>query len=210
LPRHRARIFEPFQRAGQETGPIEGTGIGLTISKRLAQLMEGDVGFESAEGRGSTFWVDVPQHALGWVVPGKVGTANLAELVPKVGGERKLVVYVEDNPSNIAFMRAALEDVPSVELVTAQSAEVGLDIIRARLPAVVIMDLNLPGMSGIEATRRLAISPETRHIPVIALTAAAMTRDTARAAGAGFYRYLTKPVRLHELAEVLEELLKPS
>lgn len=206
---HRARIFEPFQRAGQETGPIEGTGIGLTISKRLAQLMDGDVGFDSQEGRGSAFWVEVPLHAVGEVALAKVGANPFADSLLSGGGARKLVVYVEDNPSNIAFMRDALEELPAIELLTAPNAEIGLDLIRARLPAVVIMDLNLPGMSGIEATRRLAIWPETRDIPVIALTAAAMARDTARAAGAGFYRYMTKPVRLDELAQVLDELLSP-
>ena len=206
---HRARIFEPFQRAGQETGPIEGTGIGLTISKRLAQLMDGDVGFDSEEGRGSAFWVDVPLHSVGALARAKASGGTLAESLLSDTGTRKLVIYVEDNPSNIAFMCDALEELPAIELLTAPSAEIGLDLIRARLPAVVIMDLNLPGMSGIEATRRLAIWPETRDIPVVALTAAAMARDTARAAGAGFYRYLTKPVRLDELAQVLDELLSP-
>ena len=206
---HRAKIFEPFQRAGQETGSIEGTGIGLTISKRLAELMNGSVGFESVEGRGSTFWVDVPVYDEATAEASSASPSSFSESPLSVPGPSELVIYVEDNPSNIAFMREALEDLPRVELLTAPNAEVGLDLIRARLPKVVIMDLNLPGMSGIEATRMLASWPETRAIPVIALTAAAMAHDTARGAAVGFYRYLTKPVRLDELSQVLEELLVP-
>ena len=204
---HRSRIFEPFQRAGQETGSIEGTGIGLTISKRLAELMGGSVGFESTEGHGSIFWVDVPIHTESSAVVAPTSASIFARSPLGEPGPKSLVIYVEDNPSNIAFMRHALEDLPRIELLTAASAEVGLELIRLHLPKVVIMDLNLPGMSGIEATRLLASWPETRAIPVIALTAAAMTQDTARASGAGFYRYLTKPVRLDELSAVLEELL---
>lgn len=206
---HRSKIFEPFQRAGQETGPIEGTGIGLTISKRLAELMGGGVGFESGEGRGSVFWVDVPAYSAPVAECSPTKTSTFSESALATPGPRDLVVYVEDNPSNIAFMREALEDLPRIELVTAPTAELGLELIRRRLPKVVIMDLNLPGMSGIEATRLLASWPETQHISVIALTAAAMMNDTARGAASGFHRYLTKPVRLDELNQVLEALLVP-
>ena len=171
--------------------------------------MGGTVGFESEEGRGSEFWVDIPVFAA---AP-KAHAPSQAKVLeaPALGeeGPRHLVVYVEDNPSNIAFMREVLEDMPRIELVTAQTAEIGVEIIRQRRPALVIMDLNLPGMSGIEATRLLASWPETRAIPVVALTAAAMVNDTARAAVAGFARYLTKPVRVDELSRVFEELLPP-
>jgi CheY-like chemotaxis protein len=118
-----------------------------------------------------------------------------------------VIVYVEDNPSNIAFMRDLLDDFERVELLTAPTAELGLELVRARIPDVVIMDINLPGMSGIEASRQLRQWPETRDIPVIALSAAALIRDAARVTGAGFYRYLTKPVKVDELTSTLEELL---
>ncbi len=202
----RDKVFEPFQRAGQETGPIEGTGIGLTISKRLAEMMHGRVGFTSDDGRGSEFWVEVPVHrrvtAESNAVSPAMGPSQLAS-----GSGHYKVVYVEDNPANIAFMRELIGELASVELVTAPSAEIGLELIRAHLPDVVIMDINLPGMSGFDAMQRLREAPETRAIPVIGLSAGALLRDTTRARDAGFYRYLTKPVKVAELTSVLEELL---
>jgi PAS domain S-box-containing protein len=200
----RARVFEPFQRAGQEIGPIEGTGIGLAISKRLAELMNSTVGFTTETGRGSTFWVETPIDA--------VTAAEQPQLIASgsplaARGTTRKLVYVEDNPSNIAFMRELMADLESVELLTAPTAEIGLELIRAHRPAVVIMDINLPGISGFDAVKKLSEWPETKDIPVVALSAAALPRDTARARDAGFYRYLTKPLQIDELTSVLEELL---
>ncbi|MEO7732677.1 MAG: PAS domain S-box protein [Kofleriaceae bacterium] len=204
----RDKIFEPFQRAGQEAGPIEGTGIGLTISKRLAELMHGSVGFTSEVGRGSEFWIELPIDRAALVAPPRARDDQASRLRLAVGERRHTIVYVEDNPSNIAFMRDLVEELSSVELLTAPTAEIGLEVIRGRLPKVVIMDINLPGMSGFEAVRRLREWPETRDIPVIGLSAAALTGDTTRATEAGFYRYLTKPVKVDELTQVLERLLE--
>ncbi len=203
----RDRIFEPFQRAGQETGPIEGTGIGLSISKRLAELMQGSVGFASEEGKGSQFWVDVPVHVAKSddAAAAKPHIAEGSALAGAPSAHR--IVYVEDNPSNIAFMRELMSDLPAVELLTAPTAEIGLEIVRAQQPAAVIMDINLPGMSGFDAVKLLKSWPETARIPVIALSAAAMARDTSRAREAGFYRYLTKPVKIDELLDALNEVL---
>jgi PAS domain S-box-containing protein len=203
------KIFQPFQRAGQETGPIEGTGIGLALSKRLAELMAGRVGFRSVAGEGSEFWVDLPTHATRRSRPAPKPDVSNHESSPLTSGEGPAykIVYVEDNPSNVAFMQALLGVFERVELLTAPTAEIGIELVRAHQPAVVIMDINLPGMSGFEALRQLREWPETRDIPVIALSAAAMPRDTKRGEQAGFVRYLTKPVKVDELMSVLETLL---
>jgi CheY-like chemotaxis protein len=120
---------------------------------------------------------------------------------------RVTIVYIEDNPSNVAFMEEFFDDYKRIDLVTAPSAEIGLALIRELRPRVVIMDLNLPGMNGVDATLQLAEWPQTRDIPVIALSAAAARHDPERVRGAGFYRYLEKPVQLDELSRTLEELL---
>ena len=201
------KLFQPFQRAGQETGPIEGTGIGLVVSKRLAEMMGGEVGFRSVPGDGSEFWVDMPAHASGLrASPPK--TSPEVGIARNAGLTRRLVLYVEDNPANVTFMKDLLGTVAAVDLLTAASAELGVEIARTRRPHVVIMDINLPGMSGRDALRALRSDPETKAIPVIALTAAASERDVRRGMEAGFHRYLTKPVNVDEFVSVLGAVLE--
>ncbi len=202
------KLFQPFQRAGQETGPIEGTGIGLTITKRLAELMGGSVGFKSTEMKGSEFWIDLPVHIAARKVDLPVGGA--------IDGDRSdiatqgLILYVEDNPANVTFMKDVLSTFEGIDLITAPTAEMGVELARVRQPKVILMDINLPGMSGLEALRVLRETPETKKIPVIALTAAASERDKLRGTQAGFYRYLTKPVKVDELEAALDTLLASS
>jgi PAS domain S-box-containing protein len=203
------KIFQPFQRAGQETGPIQGTGIGLAITKRLTELMAGRIGFSSEAGQGSKFWIELPVHQCepADAVRSEQASARDDSWLEDSSGEQYVVVYIEDNPANVAFMQDLLSDFERVNLLTAPTAEIGIELVRAHQPDVVIMDIHLPGISGFEAARRLSEWPETRDIPLIALSAAAMVRDAGRVRDAGFYRYLTKPVKVDELASVLEELL---
>ncbi len=200
------KLFQPFQRAGQETGPIEGTGIGLVICRRLAALMHGEVGFRSVVGTGSEFWVDLPIH-VGSATHASPSQARDAPESRVVGEGRRLVLYVEDNNANVSFMKDLVSTFENVDLLTAATAEMGIELARAQLPEAIIMDINLPGMSGLDALRALRDIAETKDIPIIGLSAAASERDRQRARDAGFHRYLTKPVKVDELVSALEEIL---
>jgi len=198
------KIFQPFQRAGQETGPIEGTGIGLAISKRLAGLLGAEVGFSSKLGEGSTFWIEMAaRHDL----PQQRRAALSESAGPEGRAHRGVILYVEDNPANVVFMQDLIGAYDDVELLVAPTAEMGVQLARARRPDLVLMDINLPGMSGLDALAILREWPETKTIPVIALTAAASDRDRQRGERAGFFRYLTKPLKVDELEAALDEVL---
>lgn len=201
IPEHKcAKIFEPFERAGQEGGAIEGTGIGLAISKRLAELMHAAVGFSTEAGRGSEFWVDVPidhdaRRAAATALP--ASPDGVAKPV------HSTIVYIDDDSPNIALMRDVVQALPNVELIVAPTANLGLDLIHHHVPQLVIIDLHVPGMSGWEAAKRLRAAPDTRAIPLIALSTSVLPADSARE----FDRCVVKPVKVAELIRVLAELL---
>jgi len=201
-----SKLFQAFQRAGQEAGPIEGTGIGLLITKKLAELMDGRVGFESTPAVGSVFWVELPLSAASDSTRGRDTHPPSAAAYARPA--RGVVLYVEDNLANIAFMRDLFEDMEGLELVTARSATEGLVLTRALSPQVILLDINLPDMSGNQALQVLRRTPETAEIPVIALTAAASDRDRKAGMRAGYYRYLTKPIDVDELMKALDAALR--
>lgn len=203
----RETIFEPFNRMGAEFSEIEGTGIGLTISKQLIEMMGGRIGLESTPGVGSTFWVECEalQNDRHNYLPKK---SHRKEAVSRVSTiVQKKVLYVEDNPANLRLVQKILEKLPGIDLYSATNAEMGIELARAKHPALILMDINLPGMNGYEALSRLRNYPETRDIPVVAVTAAAMAVDIERGEKAGFRHYLTKPLQMKALIDVLESEL---
>ncbi|MDI3284758.1 ATP-binding protein [Polyangium sp. 15x6] len=203
-----AELFQPFHRLGQETGSIEGTGIGLAIVKRLVELMGGRVGVHSTPGKGSEFWVEFPAFEI--TPEERVSSAPRTPAhrdLASPEGRRYKALYIEDNPANLALMQELLATLESFELLTAPTAEIGIELARAHRPDIVVLDINLPGMNGFEAIEHLKSSPETRAIPVVALSASAMERDLRRAEQAGFSRYLTKPVKIEELEGALSDLV---
>jgi len=207
-----AGLFQPFNRLGQEGGQQEGTGIGLVVTKRLVELMGGEIGVTSSPGVGSVFWIELATTAP-LAPPAPEGAAEQAEDVPTLpseGGPESaphLILYVEDNPANLRLVEEIVRFRQDLRLLSAPDGHMGLALARAHQPEIILMDLNLPGMSGIEVLRQLRADPLTGHIPVIALTANAMQRDIERGQAAGFNRYLTKPIDIDRFTETINSTL---
>jgi len=202
-----AQLFQPFNRLGQESGAEEGTGIGLVMSKKLMELMGGAIGVESTPGQGSQFWIELnpsipPQIIMDLAAEGATENAD----VP--GTRVYTLLYVEDNPANLLLVEDIVSRRPDIHLLSARDGMTGVKMAFNAKPDVILMDINLPGISGIQALRILMDSPATMHIPVIALSANAMQRDIEKGLEAGFFRYLTKPIRLNEFMETLDIAFK--
>ncbi len=206
-PEQVARLFQPFERLGQHAGVIAGTGIGLALSKRLVELMGGRIGVRSTVGQGSVFWIelattDAPLPALPATPP-----LGFTPTQPVQAWPQCTVLCVENDPANMLLVQRLLARHGGVRLLTASDGQHGLHLARSLKPDVVLMDINLPGISGLEAQRQLADDPVTAHIPVIAISAHAMPHDVDRGLRAGFFRYLTKPIKIDILTEALDTAL---
>ncbi len=202
-----AQLFQPFNRLGQEAGLQEGTGIGLVVSKQLVQLMGGSIGVESTAGVGSVFWIELETCAASQLHPEPDGPPPAApEPVP--GEQRKrTLLCVEDNPANLLLVERLLARRPDLRLLSARDGRRGVEMAREHQPDLILMDINLPGINGLTALRLLAGDPATAGIPVIALSANAMPHDIEKGLQAGFFRYLTKPIKLAEFMHTLDAAL---
>lgn len=203
--KRKAEVFLPFSRLGAEASSVEGTGIGLTISKMLIESMGGQIGFFTQENLGTTFWLEVPRSAQQSQVT-TIREAQSAE--PATCYCQMTLLYIEDNPSNIELMQEIIDQDPHCrcELLVADNAEDGLALARERHPGLVIMDINLPGMNGIEAVAHMKADPELRSIPVIALSADVMPDTIRSGMKAGFLRYLRKPLDINEFRKIVNQL----
>ncbi|MES2307675.1 MAG: PAS domain S-box protein [Verrucomicrobiota bacterium] len=203
-----AQLFQPFNRLGQEGGGVAGTGIGLVVSQRLAELMEGIIDVESEVGTGSVFCCELNSAEAPQVIaqPGETESSTRSPLL--IGATKNTLLYIEDNPANMKLIEQLLGRYPDMHLITAINGPLGIELARSTLPAVILMDINLSGMSGTEALAILQEDPLTMHIPVVALSANAMPRDIARGMDAGFFRYLTKPIKVKEFINTLHDALE--
>jgi PAS domain S-box-containing protein len=204
-------LFQPFNRLGMEAKNIEGTGIGLTISKELIELMGGNIGFESEKGKGSRFWFDLPLAALSQSAMAAQSIPQILRNNPALDTQpRRKILYIEDNPAYMMLMTMVVNRLENAELIPAETAETGLEIAAEEVPDLILMDINLPGMNGIEALRELRSVPKLRKIPVIAVSAAAMPSDIEAGAKAGFDRYLTKPIQIDDALQAIGKVLGQS
>lgn len=197
-----AQLFQPFNRLGQETSNEEGTGIGLVVSKRLIELMEGSIGVESVVGLGSEFWIELHQSSIPQLAVSNDEPIVLEAQQP-TNPQSRTLLYVEDNQTNLMLVEQIVERHPHLNMLSARDGNLGITLARAHRPDVILMDINLPGMNGYEALSILQADPATMHIPVVAISANAMRHDIDKGIKAGFFCYLTKPIKINELMEVL-------
>ena len=207
-PEKLAQLFQPFNRLGQESNAEEGTGIGLVVAKRLVELMGGVIGAESTVGKGSVFWIEMNLTAEPRMADGAADPQAVIAAEVQADAQVRTLLYVEDNPANLMLVEDLIARRPDIRLLSARDGVRGIEIACSSRPDVILMDINLPGISGITALKILAQDPATAQIPVIALSANAIPRDIAKGLEAGFFRYLTKPIKVSEFMDTLDVALK--
>ena len=198
------QLFQPFNRLGKEQSGEEGTGIGLVMSKRLVELMGGTIGVESAVGVGTLFWFELNSACEPCAETDATAEPSVAATEQEAQGTRlRTLLYVEDNPANLKLIEQLIARRSDIRLLSATDGSLGIALARAHHPDVILMDINLPGISGIDAMKCLREDPSTAQIPVVALSANAMPRDIEKGMQAGFFRYLTKPIKLDAFMDAL-------
>jgi signal transduction histidine kinase len=207
-PAQLAQLFQPFNRLGQEQQTPEGTGIGLVMCKRLVELMGGAIGVETAVGAGSVFWIELDESEEPRHLAGAKLTSPATGPARAAGARTRTVLYVEDNPANLMLVEDILSRRPDIRLLNAPDGLTGVRMALDSVPDVILMDINLPGISGIEAMHILAADLATAHIPVVAISANAMPRDISKGLELGFFRYLTKPIKVNEFLDTLDLALE--
>ena len=205
--KQQAHLFEPFQRfiPDHQKNSIEGTGIGLTITKNIVELMQGTIGFESQFKKGSTFWIELPvaRHALNQTHVDSPSTGTTDE---RTSAQARTILYIEDNAANQRLMKRFLEYSNEITLITAEEPFSGLKLAESKVPNLILLDINLPTMDGFEVKKRLSKNAITRDIPVIAVSANAMQEDIDKALNAGFEHYISKPIDLSLMIKAIEDV----
>ncbi len=206
-----SQLFQPFNRLGQGSSGEEGTGIGLVVTKQLVELMGGTLGVESVVEVGSVFWVELEASSAPQLLYEGENKPSLEQWQPDttvVSSAQRTVLYVEDNPANLALVEQLIARRNELKLLTATDGDQGVALARTFLPDLILMDINLPGISGFQALALLRDDPSTRHIPVLALSANAIPREIQKGLEAGFFKYLTKPIKVVEFMEALDLALE--
>jgi two-component system sensor histidine kinase/response regulator len=215
--RHLPQLFQPFHRLGAEAGSIEGSGIGLSLCRRLTELMQGHIEVESQEGQGSVFWVELPRaempaaqvESLSSSVTSPLEAVDGRALIaaPPAVQHQAIVLYVEDNPANLELMEQIMARHQGATLISSPGGRLGLELARAHRPDLILLDIHLPDIDGYTLLGQLRKEPATRDTPVVAVTANAMPMDVQRIREAGFDDYVAKPIQVTQMDMLLHERL---
>jgi len=201
-----AELFQPFHRLGAENSMVEGTGIGLTITRELIESMGGSIDVKSTVGEGTTFQLEMPgeQKPEGGLTEGSRCTPSASAVK---AGSLRTVLYVEDNPANLRLVSRVLERRPHTDVLTTHDPMLGIELLKTRHLDLILLDINLPGMDGYKLLRRIRDTQAGRKLPVMAISANASPRDIERGLAAGFDEYLTKPLNIEALMGLLDGYL---
>lgn len=210
IPEYRLEeLFQPFNRLDEENSGIEGTGIGLTITRYIVELMGGTMGVKSEVGVGSTFWIELPIETLPELDQKQnESTAGNTTHLSETNATQHTVLYIEDNPSNIKLVARLLGQRKHIHLRTAHTPELGIELAMTCQPELILLDINMPGMDGYNVLEILKAEANLNDVPIIALSAKAMPRDIKRGLTAGFNDYLTKPINVVQFFEVIDKSLR--
>ncbi len=201
-------LFEPFNRLGEEALDKEGTGIGLTITKRLVELMGGSIHVESDVGKDTKFYIEFDKAKAPASETDK--TEDVLDDFQRIDKtEEKILLYVEDNPANLKLVESILKRRPNIKLISSAQAQPGIELAREHHPDMILMDINLPGMDGYEALKLLKSYDDIKKIPVIAISANAMPKDIEKSKSAGFKYYITKPININKFLGLVDDILPP-
>lgn len=201
-----ADLFQPFNRLGAENTEVEGTGIGLYVAKELLTLMDGRIGFKNNAEQGSVFWFELPLVPEPLIPPAE-GVVLLPDVATDYSSLSGKILYIEDNLMNLQLMQGIVNLSSGLTLMSAHNAELGLEMASRQNPDMIILDINLPGMSGLEALEKLKEMNIVPGIPAIALSAAANKEDIAKGLEAGFQKYLTKPMGVQDILQAIKSVL---
>lgn len=207
IPEHRlSELFQPFNRLDAGENGVEGTGIGLSITKKLVEMMNGTIGIESMPEVGTVFWFELPAAS---VQAGTFGSSYQLTASSKVDSDnmRRRVLCIDDNPINIKLIKKILSHYRHLEVLDAHEPNLGIELALTYQPDLVLLDINMPGMDGYQVLRFLQTYPETQNIPVIAVTASAMKKEIERGFEAGFSSYITKPFEVISFLETIDQIL---
>jgi CheY-like chemotaxis protein len=210
-PEQRHKLFEPFERLGAEQSNVEGTGVGLALSRRLADAMGATLDVDSTYGEGSTFWIELR------AVEGPLerhdrlhGPESLAAVSAGPRDNAHVVLSIEDNLANVKLIERVFAHRQDIKIVPAIQGRLGIELARQLQPALVLLDVHLPDISGDVVLEALRRDPATAHIPVVVLSADATQHQIERLLAAGAFRYLTKPIDVQDLLSIVDELVAPA